>query len=57
MANAPPNCPRCGRKMIAVSPSEGNGPSIMLCRACDAPDPLQSEVVVGWIHSTLRPPD
>ena len=57
MATAPPNCPRCGRKMIAVSPSEGKGPPIMLCRACDLPDPLESEIVVGWIHSTLRPPD
>jgi len=42
--------------MILAPPPDGKAPAIMQCPSCDLPDPLKSEIVEGWIKSSLRPP-
>lgn len=41
--------------VLAPSP-DGKAPAVMQCPSCDLPDPLKSEIVEGWIKSSLRPP-
>jgi hypothetical protein len=49
-------CTSCRAPLVLMLPPGGKGKRTFQCFACDRPDPLKIDKVIGWLKSELRPP-
>jgi len=51
--NAIEYCRVCNKPTVVALPPGGDGRRIFQCPDCDRPDPLNSEIAMGWLQGEL----